>query len=542
MGQQHKQHQPHKQHKQHKIAYLDCPTGIAGDMCLGALVSAGVPLTYLIQNLASLGLTGEYRLWSEIKELRGQVATKVHVSLGNNPDPSNSHHADPHHADPHHSHAEPQAQPHSHPPVRTLGDITQLIQGANLPSPVVHKSLAIFQTLAAAEAAVHGTTIENVHFHEVGATDALVDIVGTCLGLHWLGTEALYCSALPTGGGTVWAAHGRLPVPAPAVLQLLAQGRVPVYGNGIDRELVTPTGAAIVVTLAQGFGPCPPLILHKIGLGAGNHSLPIPNILRLWVGESPPAPGSVSHQTHHSHHFHPIPSPQSLESPPSPSSLPATAPSSPNPTTRHASTPHASTPHASTPNPTASHPSTAHASTAHASTPDPTASHASTPHSSTPTTITLLQTQLDDLSPQAIAYVTEELLKLGALDVFTQAITMKKGRSGILLSVIAPESLVNACETLIFRETSTLGIRRLVQERRILQRRLDRVETEYGAVAVKIAWDPDLGGTAEQPLNIQPEYEDCAAIARQTQLPWQTIHRQALQGWFAQHHPYHPLK
>jgi len=392
--------------------------------------------------------------------------------------------------------------------------------------------LAIFQTLAAAEAAVHGTTIENVHFHEVGATDALVDIVGTCLGLHWLGTEALYCSALPTGGGTVWAAHGRLPVPAPAVLQLLAQGRVPVYGNGIDRELVTPTGAAIVVTLAQGFGPCPPLILHKIGLGAGNHSLPIPNILRLWVGESPPAPGSVSHQTHHSHHFHPIPSPQSLESPPSPSSLPATAPSSPNPTTRHASTPHASTPHASTPNPTASHPSTAHASTA----------HASTPHSSTPTTITLLQTQLDDLSPQAIAYVTEELLKLGALDVFTQAITMKKGRSGILLSVIAPESLVNACETLIFRETSTLGIRRLVQERRILQRRLDRVETEYGAVAVKIAWDPDLGGTAEQPLNIQPEYEDCAAIARQTQLPWQTIHRQALQGWFAQHHPYHPLK
>lgn len=488
MGQQHGQHiqqtqqmrQTHvkqpEQPKQYKIAFLDCPTGIAGDMCLGALVSAGVPLADLVEGLAPLGLTGEYRLWSETQELGGQVATKVHVTL----------------------------QPQSAPPLRTLGDITELIQGAKLPSPVVHKSLAIFQTLAAAEAAVHGSTPESVHFHEVGATDALVDIVGTCLGLHWLGVEALYCSALPTGGGTVWAAHGRLPVPAPAVLQLLAQGRVPVYGNGIDRELVTPTGAAIVVTLAQGFGPCPPLILEKVGLGAGNHGLPLPNILRLWLGDRPPAPATP--QAH------------------------ALARSATGLDRSHSHAPLSSDhPSADQPNPDRvhSHPQ-AHS---HPHPPTPTQSHAHTP-----TTITLLQTQIDDLSPQTIAYVTEELLNLGALDVFTQAITMKKGRSGVLLSVLAGESLVDACETLIFRETSTLGIRRLVQERRILQRRIDRVETLYGSVAVKIAWDASLGSSPEQPLNIQPEYEDCATIARQSGVPWQTVHRTALQSWLSQAH------
>ena len=256
-----------------KIAYFDCPTGIAGDMCLGALINAGVPLTYLQESLASLGIGEEYTLTVETVERCGVAATKLHVTLNV-----------------------------TNPPVRHLGTIESLIRGAKLPSKAEEWSLGIFRKLAVAEAAVHNATPESVHFHEVGATDALVDIVGTCLGLEWLGVEALYCSALPTGGGTVRAAHGRLPVPVPAVLELWEMGQVPIYSNGIDRELVTPTGAAIVVTLAKKFGGCPPLRLQKVGLGAGSHDLPIPNVLRLWIGEG--SEGGSDDRHHHHHHHH----------------------------------------------------------------------------------------------------------------------------------------------------------------------------------------------------------------------------------------------
>ncbi|MFZ4666300.1 MAG: nickel pincer cofactor biosynthesis protein LarC, partial [Prochlorotrichaceae cyanobacterium] len=227
-------------------------------MCLGALVHAGVPLDYLQKQLAQLGIDPEYQLWAEQVQRNGQSATKIHVDLSDR----------------------------TAPPVRHLKTIEGLITQAQLPDRVEAWSLAIFRKLAEAEAAVHGSTPERVHFHEVGATDALIDIVGTCLGLDWLGIEAVYCSPLPTGGGTVRAAHGRLPAPVPAVLQLWQMGKVPVYGNGIHRELVTPTGAAIVVTLAKGFGECPPLILERVGLGAGDATFTLPNILRLWIGQS----------------------------------------------------------------------------------------------------------------------------------------------------------------------------------------------------------------------------------------------------------------
>ena len=173
-----------------KIAYWDCPTGIAGDMCLGALVHAGVPLDYLQKQLAQLGIDPEYQLWAEQVQRNGQSATKIHVDLSDR----------------------------TAPPVRHLKTIEGLITQAQLPDRVEAWSLAIFRKLAEAEAAVHGSTPERVHFHEVGATDALIDIVGTCLGLDWLGIEAVYCSPLPTGGGTVRAAHGRLPALVPAVL------------------------------------------------------------------------------------------------------------------------------------------------------------------------------------------------------------------------------------------------------------------------------------------------------------------------------------
>jgi uncharacterized protein (TIGR00299 family) protein len=209
--------------------------------------------------------------------------------------------------------------------------------------------------------------------------------------------------------------------------------QVPVYSNGIERELVTPTGAAIVTTLASQFGAAPPMTLEKIGLGAGSLDLPIPNMVRLWIGTQ----------------------------------------------------------------------------------------------AETAQTITLLETQVDDLNPQAIGYVFEALLAVGALDVFTQAIGMKKSRPGILLSVICLPEQASTCEAILFRETTTLGIRRSTQARSVLEREIHNVETPHGTVRIKIA------SRQGDVLNVQPEYEDCAAIARSSQLPWREIHRLALQAWYA---------
>ena len=397
-----------------KCAYLECPTGIAGDMCLGALVDVGVPWQYLVDRLDDLGIGQEYQLRSEKVHRQEQLATKVYVDLLT--DTSASHH-------------------HHHHPARHLPEIEQIITSAGLPTRATQWSLQIFQNLAIAEGAVHGIEPEKVHFHEVGATDAIVDIVGTCLGLDWLEIERLYCSPLPTGGGTVKAAHGILPVPVPAVLKLWESREVPVYSNNITKELVTPTGAAIAVTLAESFGSPPAMTIEKIGLGAGSLDLPIPNALRLWLGTTESTPSWQQE------------------------------------------------------------------------------------------TITVLETQIDDLSPQAIAYTLEQLLAAGALDVFTQSIGMKKSRSGILVTVICPPEKAAICQQIIFRETTTLGIRQQTQHRSILDREITSVETTYGLVRVKVA------SQGKQIMNVQPEYEDCAAIARKHNLPWRKIHQIALDAW-----------
>ncbi|HEY9850919.1 MAG TPA: nickel pincer cofactor biosynthesis protein LarC [Leptolyngbyaceae cyanobacterium] len=409
-----------------KLAYLECPAGIAGDMCLGAMVSAGVPLEYLIEKLDLLGISHEYQLRAELVQRNGQQATKVHVDL-----------VDDHH---HHHHGD-----HSHHHARHLPEIEAIITKAKLPQKAEAASLAVFRKLAEAEGAVHGIAPEKVHFHEVGATDAIVDIVGTCLALDWLGITQLYCSPLPTGGGIVEAAHGKLPVPTPAVLKLWETRQVPVYSNGIEKELVTPTGAAIAVTLATSFGPPPQMAIHKVGLGAGSRQLTIPNILRLWIGE-------IDNRSPNSEAFFPIPK---LEK------------------------------------------------------------------------ISVLETQIDDLSPQAIAYTFEALFSAGALDVFTQPIVMKKSRQGVLLTVICHPENQPACEVVLFRETTTLGIRHSTQTRATLERQIQIVQTPYGEVRVKLA------GSGDRITNVQPEYEDCAALARENDVSWREVHRLALEGWYS---------
>lgn len=440
-----------------KLAYLECPTGIAGDMCLGALVDAGVPLEYLIEKLNQLGISHEYQLRSERVQRNGQQATKVHVDLRGklNLEENNSyHHHDGGHTNNHARHHEHHHLHQDSSATRHLPEIEDLIAAAGLPSRAIAGSLAIFRQLAEAEAAVHGIPPEQVHFHEVGATDAIVDIVGTCLGLDWLGIDELYCSALPTGGGTVSAAHGQLSVPVPAVLKLWESRQVPVYSNGIERELVTPTGAAIACTLCTSFGPPPAMTIQRIGLGAGSRQLPIPNVLRLWIGSPQDTPISR------------VESQEASESP-------------------------------------------------------------------YLETISVLETQIDDLSPQAIGYVFEVLFAAGAVDVFTQPIGMKKSRTGILLTVICHPEQIAACETVLFRETTTLGVRRFTQHRSILQREIQQVQTAYGSIRMKVAW---MGRADNKTLaNVQPEYEDCADIARTNNLAWREVHQMAMDAWYRQH-------
>ncbi|WP_445175978.1 nickel pincer cofactor biosynthesis protein LarC [Microcoleus sp.] len=442
-----------------KIAYFDCPTGIAGDMCIGALVHAGVPLDYLIEKLNLLGISTEYQLRTELVHRNTQQATKFYVDLAadfslkpENPatdftlDPSETEsptfegHHHHHHGEEHsHSHGEADAEI-SHTHHRHLPEIEQMIVSANLPPRVEAWSLAVFRKLAEAEGAVHGIPPNEVHFHEVGATDAIVDIVGTCLGLDWLDIQEFYFSAMPTGGGTVKAAHGKLAVPTPAVMRLWETHRVPVYSNGIDRELCTPTGTAIACTLATGFGPPPPMQIQAIGLGAGSRMLAIPNILRLWIGEK----SFVGKEN----------------------------------------------------------------------------------LTNDGEAICVLETQIDDLSPQAIGYVFEALFAAGALDVFTAPIVMKKSRLGVLLTAICHPQFQDACEAVIFRETTTLGIRRSTQQRTILHREIQKVQTEYGEVQIKVA------KSGQTIANVQPEYEDCASIARVKNISWREVHRLALQSWY----------
>ncbi|MBE9029478.1 nickel pincer cofactor biosynthesis protein LarC [filamentous cyanobacterium LEGE 11480] len=480
-----------------KLAYLDCPTGIAGDMFLGALIDAGVPLEYLTEHLERLGIKDEFQLRCEPIHHNGQIANKLHVELLNPSEPHSHNHTHPHESESAHDHG----HDHDHTHTRCLPEIEQMIQAACLPQLAEHWSLAVFRQLAQAEGAVHGIPPEEVFFHEVGAVDAIVDIVGTCLGLDYLKIEQLYCAALPTGGGTVWAAHGRLPVPVPAVLKLWELRQVTVFDNGIKRELVTPTGAAIVTTIASDFGAPPPMTIQKIGLGAGTISLPIPNIARLWIGEGQSTAAHVHTTEHHSHrtpdhHSHPNPHNHSH----------------PNPH-NHSQTHHHNTRHSHSH--TINHSHNHHPGNA---TQQP-VGHAAQQQ------ITILETQIDDLNPQVIGYIFEQLFAIGALDVFTQPIGMKKSRPGILLTVICRPETVAACEQVIFQETTTLGIRHSQQQRTALDRTFQHIHTELGTVQIKVA---TIGN---QIVNVQPEYEDCAAIARQHHRPWREVHQLALTVW-----------
>ena len=403
-----------------RIGYLECFSGISGDMLLGALVDAGVPFAHLEETTAALNLGA--RLESR-KVMRGGIAgTKVDVVV-NELQPASTH-SHSHHDHPH--------ETHTHAPHRHLSAILKIIAAAPLPESVKARSSRAFQLLGEAEAAIHSIPIEKVHFHEVGAVDTIVDIVCAAAGCESLGVDRWLSSPLNVGSGTVVCQHGTLPVPAPATLALL--GSAPVYAAGPPMERVTPTGAALLRMLEVSYEPLPAMRIQKSGYGAGGRDTPgEPNLLRLLVGETQEA--------------------------------------------------------------------------------------ASEPSES----IAIIETVIDDSSPQLLGYVSELLLAAGAWDVYRVAVQMKKGRTGVQLTVLCSPDLVPTLRDLIFRETTTIGLHWRIENKIALAREFSNVETPWGPVQIKVARWPS-GKIA----NASPEFEDCRRIAAEHALPLKFVMQEAM--------------
>ncbi|HWB33433.1 MAG TPA: nickel pincer cofactor biosynthesis protein LarC [Acidobacteriaceae bacterium] len=414
-----------------RIAYLDCYAGIAGDMFLAALLDAGVPPEVLHSATAALGLNASLRI--EKVDRSGITCTKVHVLEHGRPAeaaaPTHTHqpktqhlhkggHSHTHDHD--HSH-DSHSHGHTHTHGRSLTAIRALIASAPLADPVKHFAVRTFELLGHTEARIHNVPVDEIHFHEVGAVDAIVDIVAASAGIHHLAIDAWHCSPVNVGGGTVVCAHGTFPVPAPATADLLRG--MPTYSAHIEKELVTPTGAALLRALSPTFGPQPAMRIRQIGYGAGSRNpAGFPNALRISIGEA-----VVS-----------APTPQ------------------PGDSTQE---------------------------------------------------VAVLETALDDLSPQVLAHVAESTLALGALDVMLTPVIMKKGRPGTLITVLCNPADASKFEQLLLRETSTLGVRIRHDRRSCLQREHITVSTEYGEIRVKV------GSRDGETLNIAPEFEDCRAAA-----------------------------
>lgn len=406
-----------------RIAYFDCFAGISGDMTLGALVDAGAGFEALKAELDNLGVH-EFSLTLEKVTKRGISASDVTVKLLHNH---------------HHGHG------HSHG--RAFSEIKRIIEESSLSEGVKSKSIAIFTRLGEAEAKIHNKSIEEIHFHEVGAVDAIVDIVGACICLELLGIERVYCSAIPTFTGTVEIAHGTFPLPAPATVEILKSA--PWRELGVEGEIVTPTGAAIAATLAEGFGPMPPMSIASTGYGAGKKDFGMPNVLRVMVGESTPLALS---------------SPQSGRIEES---------------------------------------------------------------SAEAVEVAVIETNIDDLSPQVYDIVMERLFGAGALDVYFAPIQMKKNRPATLLSVICEPGMVDELSNIIFEETTSIGVRIDTRKRICLDREIVKVDTEFGPISLKLA------RRNGETLNIQPEYEDCRAAAKKHSVPFAAVRNAALTAFYA---------
>ncbi len=375
-----------------KICYFDAFSGISGDMTVGALLDAGADWSALETALRSLALDAEFRV--EKTKRHGIAASKFSVVFT-------------------------EQKKHRH-----LTHIEKIIQGAQLSPKAQANALAVFRRLGEAEAKSHSVPIEKVHFHEVGAVDSISDVVGACVALDLLGIDEIRCSQINVGSGTVNTEHGVLPVPTPATAELLKNS--PVYAAGPETELTTPTGAALVTTLAAGFGPLPAVNVLSQGFGAGDKDFPQQaNVLRVLIGERSDAAEA--------------------------------------------------------------------------------------------TTVTMLEANIDDSSPQVLGYAMERLFEAGALDVTLTPVFMKKSRPGTLVSVMAAPENAEQLSSILFAETTTLGVRSYRAERRVLARHFAEVETMYGKVRIKYT----EGGS------FAPEFDDCRSVASAHGIPLRIVMAEA---------------
>jgi uncharacterized protein (TIGR00299 family) protein len=391
-----------------RVLYFDCFSGISGDMTLGALLDAGLPLDGLKAALGSLAL-GDVEIRTEKVLRAGVSATKFIVD----------------------EHAPAAADPNHHPH-RHLPKIFKMIDTSSLSPEGRDRAKAMFQRLGEAEAAIHQMPIEKVHLHEVGGLDSIIDIVGAVFAMDWAGADRVVCSPLNVGGGTVQSAHGLFPVPAPATVKLL--GDAPVYGGAVQKELVTPTGALIATTYADAFGPIPQMTIDTVGYGAGERDHPsTPNVLRVLIGQE--ASAAVGHR------------------------------------------------------------------------------------------VSVIECEIDDMNPQIFGVAMDRLYAAGALEVFYVPVQMKKNRPGTLLTVVAPPEKREQMADVIFRETTTIGLRHYEVERECLQRELVSVETPIGAIRFKVAY---RGGRA---INAVPEFDDCAKLAAEQNLSVKEVQAIALRAY-----------
>ncbi len=447
-----------------KVLYLDCFSGVSGDMLLGALIDAGVPFDGIRDALGTLGLDrpGDGPLvWTERVDRAGISATRFcvrgedaahrpHSAHGREPHGHDQAHAheDGGHGHPHahghghgHSHSHGHGHGHSHGGHdhghahghRTLAEIGRLIDGSALSPAGKARAKALFDRLGTVEATIHGTTLDRVHLHEVGALDSIIDIAGAVHALDVLGPDRIVCSPLNVGGGMVRSAHGLYPVPAPATARLL-EG-TPIYDGGTQRtELVTPTGALLATAYATEFGPVPAMRLSRIGYGAGTRNpADTPNVLRVLIGEATAA--------------------------------------------------------------------------------DPAR------------TVSVIEAEIDDMNPQIFGVLMDRLLAGGALDVFYTPVQMKKNRPGTLLTVIAAPADRERLTAIIFRETTTIGVRHRESARTCLDRETVTITTPDGPVRVKVARHDG------RVLNATPEFDDCLRLADASGRPVKDVQALAVRAF-----------
>ncbi len=432
-----------------KIGYLECFSGISGDMLLGALVDAGVPFDLLAETTAALNVGAHL----EVRKVTrgGLAAVKVDVvtaegaseqgskgaedSHGHDHGHSYEPHGHDHHDHEHHTHEAKQADHgHEHVEHRSLKTILGIIDAAPLKDAVKQRAASAFQLLGEAEAAIHTIPIEKVHFHEVGAVDTIVDIVCAAAGCEALGVDRWMASPLNVGSGTVKCAHGTLPVPAPATLALL--GDAPMYSAGVAMERVTPTGAALLRMLEVTYGTLPAMSVKARGYGAGGRDTPgEPNLLRILVGEAPETAEGYD-------------------------------------------------------------------------------------------AIAVIETVIDDATPQLLAFVSELLLEAGAWDVYRAPVQMKKGRAGVQMTVLSSPELMPVLRDLLLRETTTIGLRWRMENKLALAREFVEVDTEWGKVRIKIARWP-----SGEVANASPEYEVCRNIARRHGVPLKRVTQEAMRAY-----------